>query len=85
MRFIFLFGGSIGFFLAFAAGITAGRAFDLVLRDSAISCLAGAFLFRWFWSVFVKALSVAVRAKRAARAAAEEAEAAAKATPIKLK
>jgi hypothetical protein len=85
MRFIFLLGGFIGFLLPFIAGSLAGRAFDLVLRDAAIGCLVGALLFRWFWSVFVKALSVAVRAKRAARAEAEEAEAAAKANPVKAK
>ena len=85
MRFIFLLGGFVGFLLTCIAGLFADRAIDLVLRDAAIGCLIGALLFRWFWSVFVKALSIAVRAKRAARAEAEEAEAAAKANPVKGK
>lgn len=82
MRTIFLFGGFVGFLLSAAAGFWAGRAFDLVLRDAAIGCLVGAFLFRWLWSVFVRVLSQAVQAKRAAEAAATEAaEKAAAAAP----
>lgn len=75
MRSIFLFGGFVGFVLSAAAGFWAGRAVDLVLRDAAIGCLVGAFLFRWLWSVFVRVLSQAVQAKRAAEAAAADAAA----------
>jgi hypothetical protein len=70
MKFIFLAGGFAGFVLTTLAGLLAGRAPDLVLRDGAIGCLVGALLFRWFWSVFVNALTEAVTAKRAAAAAA---------------
>ena len=76
MKFIFLAGGFAGFFLTMLTGFIAGRAPDLVLRDAAIGCLAGALLFRWFWSVFVQALTEAVVARRAAtEAAAAAAEA----------
>ena len=73
MRSIFLAGGFIGFSLSALAGVLADRASDLVLRDAAVGCLVGAFLFRWLWSVFVRVLSEAVQAKRAAEAAAAEA------------
>lgn len=82
MRSIFLTGGFIGFLVPTVAGFFAGRTGDLVLRDAAVGALIGAFLFRWFWSVYITALSHTIRAKRAARRAAEEAEAAAKATPV---
>ena len=70
MKTIFLAGGCAGFVLTTITGLLAGRAPDLVLRDGAIGCLAGALLFRWFWSVLVRALTEAVTAKRAAAAAA---------------
>jgi len=77
MKFVFLAGGFAGFLLTLLTGFLAGRAPDLVLRDAAFGCLAGALLFRWFWSVFVKALTEAVALKRAAaEAAAAAAEAA---------
>lgn len=75
MRFIFLVGGFVGFFLVTVTGLLADRNIDLVLRDASIAALAGAILFRWFWSIFVKLLSQAVRSKRATRQAAEDAAA----------
>jgi hypothetical protein len=54
----------------------ADRAVDLILRDAAIAALFGGILFRWFWAIFVKLLSQAVRAKRAAEKARDEAAAA---------
>jgi hypothetical protein len=85
MRSIFLTGGFVGFFVCALTGVLAGRASDLVLRDAAFGCLVGAFLFRWLWSVFVRVLSQAVQAKRAAEAAAEAKaeEKAAVPTPVK--
>lgn len=53
MRWIFLLGGFIGFLLAFSAGLIAGRTPALLFRDSAIACVIGAFLMRWFWSVLM--------------------------------
>lgn len=80
MRFIFLTGGFVGLLAVAIMGLSAGRAVDLVLRDAAIGALVGGILFRWFWSIFVKLLSQAVRAKRAAEAASEAANNAAAAT-----
>jgi len=77
MRFIFLVGGFVGFGLVTLTGVLADRNIDLVLRDASIAALAGALLFRWFWAIFVKLLSQAVRSKRAARQAVEDAAAAA--------
>ena len=79
MQFIFLAGGFAGFALTAATGLLSGREPDLVLRDATIGCLAGALLFRWFWSVLVKALTEALKVKRAADAAAAEAAEAAQA------
>lgn len=73
MKFIFLTGGFAGFALTAATGFLVGREPDLVLRDSAIASIVCAFLFKWFWRVFVKALTEAVTAKRAADAATEAA------------
>jgi len=77
MRFIFLVGGFVGFSLVTLTGVMSDRSIDLVLRDASIAALAGAILFRWFWAIFVKLLSQAVRSKRATRQAAEDAAAAA--------
>jgi hypothetical protein len=86
MRSIFLLGGFVGFLVSALAGLLAGRSSDLVLRDAALGCLLGAFLFRWLWSVFVRILSEAVQAKRAAEAAAAEAaDKAAAPAPVKTR
>ena len=77
MRFIFLVGGFVGFSLVTLTGVLSDRSIDLVLRDASIAALAGAILFRWFWAIFVKLLSQAVRSKRATRQATEDAAAAA--------
>lgn len=82
MRAVFLTGGFVGFLVVAVTGWAAGRAGDRVLFDASLGCLAGAFLFRWFWERMISALTQAIRAKRAARQAAEEAQAAAKAVPV---
>lgn len=83
MKFIFLIGGFVGFALAAAAGLGAGREAGFVLRDAAVGCLVGALLFRWFWSVVVKALADTVeRRRREAIAAAETPAASATAAPV---
>jgi hypothetical protein len=51
MKFIFLSGGVLGFLAAALGGISAGRSADRVLLDGTLGCLAGALVFRWFWSV----------------------------------
>jgi hypothetical protein len=54
MKFVFLSGGVIGFLIAGVSGLAAGRAFDNVLLDAALGCLAGALLFQWLWSIFLR-------------------------------
>ncbi len=72
MKFVFLSGGLAGFALVAASGYHAGRAVDRVLFDAAVGCLAGAVLFRWFWSVLLHGFREAYlhRQREAASAAA---------------
>jgi hypothetical protein len=81
MRSIFLLGGFLGFFLVGLTGWLSDRAIDNILRDAALGALASAFLIRWFWGMWVKAIVYAVKTKREALEAAAEAEAAASAKP----
>jgi hypothetical protein len=87
MKALFLAGGFAGFVLCSIAGLMAGRAPDLILRDAAIGCLAGALLVRWFWRVLLQAfketLAVRRRAADEAAAAQESARAAKNAQPPK--
>ena len=71
MRFVFLCGGSLGFALAATAGWLADRTADRILLDAAFGCLAGALLFRWFWTVLLRGLreTILIRQKAAALAA----------------
>jgi hypothetical protein len=69
MKFIFLAGGLAGFLLAAAAGLWAGRAPDRVLLDAALGCLAGALLFRWFWTVLVRGIRETILQRHAAATA----------------
>ena len=73
MKFVFLAGGFVGFVLAAAAGLRAGRDAGPVWRDAAFGCLAGALLFRWFWSVLVRALAETLERRRQEAPAAETA------------
>lgn len=79
MRFAFLVGGCAGFLLAALSGFLAERPADLVFRDAAIACLAGGFLFRWFWSVVVRAFLETAHERR--KPAATENSTAPGATP----
>ena len=74
MKSLFLASGFAGFALCAIAGLLAGRAPDVILRDAAIGCLAGALLVRWFWRVLLGGFQETLRARRRA---AEEAAAAA--------
>lgn len=69
MRFAFLLGGCAGFILAALSGFLAERGADVVFRDAAIACLAGGFLFRWFWSVVVRAFLETAHERRRPAAA----------------
>lgn len=74
MRYAFFIGGFTGFTLTALAGFLAGRSGEVVFRDAAIGCLVAAFLFRWFWSVVVKAFVEAAQQRRQ-QAAAKSAKA----------
>ncbi|HLP03256.1 MAG TPA: hypothetical protein VK163_14620 [Opitutaceae bacterium] len=64
MRYAFFIGGFIGFTLTAATGFLSDRPGEIVFRDAAISCVVAAFLFRWFWSVVVKAFVEAAHQRR---------------------
>jgi hypothetical protein len=81
MKLLFLIGGFLGFGLVCAAGLSAGREPDLVLRDASVGCLAGAVLLKWFWGHVVEAIRVTVETRRAQMAADQETDAA-KADPL---
>ena len=66
MRTLFLTGGFVGFVLCAVAGVLAGRAPDLILRDAAIGCLVGAILVRWFWRVLLTGFHETLTARRRA-------------------
>jgi len=85
MKALFLAGGFAGFALCSLAGLMAGRAPDLILRDAAIGCLVGALLVRWFWRVLLNGFqeTLTLRRKVAAEAAAQEAARSAKSPPQK--
>ncbi len=53
-------GGCCGFLLAGIAGWWAGHPADRLLLDAAIGCLAGAMLFRWFWTVLIRSIRTTI-------------------------
>jgi hypothetical protein len=71
MKFVFLSGGVLGFSTAAVTGWLADRSADRILLDAAFGCLAGALLFRWFWTVLLRGLreTILIRQKAAAVAA----------------
>lgn len=76
MKFVFLIGGIAGFLCAALAGYAADRSADRIFFDASIGCLVGALLFRWFWTVLVRAIRETILARHAAATAATEAAAA---------
>ncbi len=70
MRFVFLSGGVLGFALAATAGWLADRPPDRILLDAAFGCLAGALLFRWFWTVLLRGLRETILTRQKAAATA---------------
>lgn len=85
MRFVFLLGGILGFALAGGTSFLMERGPDRVFLDGAVGCLAGGYLFRWFWNILLGGLREAVVERQRATAAAAEANASAqpKLTPTK--
>jgi hypothetical protein len=74
MKFIFLAGGFAGFTLVAVAGFLSDRTPDRVLLDAAVGCLAGALLFRWFWTVLVRGIRETIHIRHAAATAAVQAK-----------
>jgi hypothetical protein len=76
MRFIFLSGGVLGFSLASGTSWFMDRGPDRIMLDGACGCLAGALLFRWFWTVLLRGLreTILTRQKAAAVATATPAK-----------
>jgi hypothetical protein len=74
MKFVFLAGGFAGFLTASAGSIWAGHQPDRIFFDGAVGCLAGALLFRWFWTVLVRGIRETIIARQAAAATAAAAK-----------
>lgn len=70
MKFIFLLGGFAGFIVTAAASSFADHPSDRVLLDGAVGCLAGALLFRWFWTVLVRGIRETILQRHAVATAA---------------
>jgi hypothetical protein len=56
MRYIFLIGGILGFAVAAATSWLSDSSPNRLLTNSAVGCLAGGLLFRWFWTVLLRGL-----------------------------
>jgi hypothetical protein len=69
MKFVFLAGGLAGFLLAATTGYLSDHSADRVLLDGAVGCLAGALLFRWFWTVLVRGIRETILSRQPAPAA----------------
>lgn len=63
MKFVFLSGGLFGFLLGLVSSWLLDHAPDRVFLDAAIGCLAGALLFRWYWTVVLAGLRDTVLAR----------------------
>lgn len=74
MKFVFLCGGMLGFIIGLLTSWMLDHAADRVFFDAAVGCLAGAILFRWFWTVVLMGLRDTVLARH--QAALAEASAA---------
>lgn len=74
MKFVFLLGGFAGFVVAAGGSLWAGHHPDRILFDGAVGCLAGALLFRWFWTVLVRGIRETILIRQAAAATAAAAK-----------
>ena len=78
MRFFITIGGTSGFALALASSLHAGNAPAYALRDSAVGCLFGAFLFRFAHRAFHSSLLTYLDERAQAFKQAQPAESAAR-------
>jgi hypothetical protein len=63
MKFVFLCGGLAGFVLGLITSWLLDHAPDRVFLDASVGCLAGAILFRWFWTIVLAGLRDTVVAR----------------------
>ena len=63
MKFVFLSGGLLGFLVGLLTSWLLDHSADRVLLDGAVGCLAGALLFRWFWTIVLAGLRDTVVAR----------------------
>jgi hypothetical protein len=70
MKFVFLTGGLTGFCVGLVTSWLLDHAPDRVFLDAAVGCLAGAVLFRWFWTIVLAGLRDTVVARYRASLAA---------------
>jgi len=63
MKFVFLSGGLLGFLVGLVTSWLLDHSADRVLLDGAVGCLAGAMLFRWFWTIVLAGLRDTVVAR----------------------
>ena len=70
MKFVFLSGGFAGFLIATVTGWQAEHSAQRIFLDAAVGCLAGALLFRWFWTVLVGGIRETILTRHAAAIAA---------------
>ena len=69
MKFVFLAGGITGFLVGALTSYWMGHQPDRIFLDAAAGCLAGALLFRWFWTVLVRGIRETILARQATAAA----------------
>lgn len=70
MKFVFLAGGAAGFALAAVTGWLSDHSAARILFDGSVGCLAGAMLFRWFWTQLVRGIRETIMARHTAAIAA---------------
>lgn len=75
MKFVFLAGGFAGFVTSAGGSYLADHGPDRIFFDGAVGCLAGALLFRWFWTVLVRGMREVILQRHAAANAAAAAAA----------
>jgi hypothetical protein len=63
MKFVFLSGGLLGFLVGLLTSWLLDHGAGRVLLDGAVGCLAGALLFRWFWTIVLAGLRDTVIAR----------------------
>ena len=69
MKFVFLCGGLLGFVTGLVTSWALDHSADRVFLDAAVGCLAGALLFRWFWTVLVGGIREVILQRHAAATA----------------